>query len=405
MLPAAKKTDTEKKNSDQSAFYYALSARFKIAKYVVTVILVLFLLTMVAVFRNEITVENLRYLAKDIELGENIAYVSKNVIYYDADKQINLKLFKGDICIAGSTSFVLCDMQGNRLLSETSLFSNPVVLTGDKYLLVYGLSENTYAVYNTFSKLHTETFEHPITGAALASDGHYAIVTKASDYLSVIYIYNQNFEQIGKISKDKYVMNVKFNSDSSELLIVSTYPDDGEYCAEVMAIAPLSDNASYSGELRNVIPLVSGYYSDGGYCVFCDKKAFFFDSELFLRNTYDYAGRSPSFAAVFEKNAVLSYRQNIVGNESGVLLFDVSGNVRHELTVDGSVKKACCGEKYIYLLLDEKVCRIDPVSGDLDYVTVDDNPIEILLGKNETVLVCYSNRTIKISFVDEDNES
>ena len=184
MLPEIKNQNrieiTEKKPTI-NPYFIVISNRFKTAKYITACILVVYLLAAVVLFRDEITVENLRYLFKDIEMGENSITESSDIIKYDADIQVQLATYKGDLVVAGSSYFYLCDLQGNKRLSENSTFSNPIVLTGDKYLLVYGLSEHTYTLYNAFAQLHTATTEYPISCAALSNKGMYAIVTRTSE--------------------------------------------------------------------------------------------------------------------------------------------------------------------------------------------------------------------------------
>ena len=49
---------------DTNEYYFSLSQRFKLAKYVVFLSLILFIVFMVTGYGEEITVENLRYLLK-----------------------------------------------------------------------------------------------------------------------------------------------------------------------------------------------------------------------------------------------------------------------------------------------------------------------------------------------------
>ena len=402
MLPEVKKENQisiSEKKPKVNSYYMVLAGRFKVAKYVAICFLVAFLLTTVVLFRDEITVENLRYLFKDLEMGENVNFsTSGSTISYDSDAQLDLALYKGDLVIAGSSYFYLCDLQGNRRMNEESSFSNPVVVTSDKYLLVYGLSEYTCTLYNTFSKLHTEVFDYPITGAAVSDDGMYAIVTRTAEYKSAVYLYNSSFKRIGSIYKDKYIMDVEFNRDSSEVLIASVYSKDGNYCSEIMNYVPFSETPSSKTEVVGSMALKVGYNDDDGYSVIYDDKIEFYDSEFVLRNTYTFPlNMVPITTEISDKYTLLTYSENIVGNNMRVLVFDSSGELILNADADGQPKKLRCYNKYVFVLLDGKVCKINISNGNIDYYDTARNAIDLLVVNENSVLVCYSDRTIRVT--------
>lgn len=386
------------KSPKVNRYYLALSGRFKIAKYVSVCFLVVFLLMTVILFRDEITVENLRYLFKDLEMGDSLNLSSGDSISYDADAQLDLALYKGDLVVAGSSYFYLCDLHGNKRLYEDSVFTNPVALPGDKYLLVYGLSEYTYTLYNTFSKLHTETFDYPITGAAVSDKGTYAIVTRTAEYRSVVYLYNSGFERIGAVYKDKYVIDVAFNKDGTEVLITSLFSKDGSYCTELMNYVPYSQTPSSVKEVDRSMALKTGYNSNGGYSVFYSDRVEFYDREFVLRNTYNYpAGIVPAGTAVSDKYTLLTFSENIVGNNMKILAFDSEGNIILECEADGQPKKIQSYKDSIFVLLDGKVCCVNAIDGKVDYYETKKNSIDLLVVNEKTVLVCFSDGTSKIT--------
>ena len=400
MLPESQKQNTiniSEKKPQVNQFYLILSGRFKMAKYIALCILVIFLLMMVVLCRDEITVENLRYLFKDFEMGENVVVNTDNSITYDSDPQVNLALYKGDLVISGSTHFTLCDLQGNNRLSEDSLFSNPVILTGDKYILVYGLSENTYGIYNTFSKLHTETFDYPIIAAALSDEGMYAIVTRTTEYRSVIYIYNKNFERVGAIYKDKYIVDIEFNSDATKLLIASTYSSNGNYCTEIVNYTPYSDSASNVQNLENVMPVKIAYNKDGGYTVVGDSSIFFYDNGFNLKKTFDFGTKIlPLTVELTESFTTITFSENIVGEDIKVLVFNADGEEIVNTYAEGLAKKTRTTDEYIYILQNGSVCRVNKTDGSAVYYNTEKNAHELLLVNDELVIIGFNDHVSKL---------
>ena len=278
------------------------------------------------------------------------------------------------------------------------MFSNPVVLTGDKYLLVYGLSENTYTIYNTFSQLHTESLDYPISAAAVSDKGMYAIVTRSAEYRSVVYLYNQNFDRIGAVYKDKYIIDVKFNPDSSELLITSLFSDKGNYCTEIVNYVPFSETHSASKIVENSMPITTGYNRDNGYSVVYDNKIEFYDSEYVLRNTFDYyPNLIPITTEITKDYTIITYSENIVGDDIKVLVFNKSGEIVLNASANGQPKKIKCYNDNVYVLFDGSVCKISILDGTLLYYNTEKNALDLLVVDEKTVLVCFSNHTSKVS--------
>ena len=379
-------------------YYLVLSGRFKTAKLVVLCALVVFLLTTILLFREEITVENFRYLVKDLEIGDNISVNSKDEITYDSDVQIKLELYKGDVAIVGSSYFYLTDLQGNKRLNEDSKFSNPVVLSSNKYLLVYGLSETTYAIYNTFAALHTESFDYPITGAAVSDKGYYAIVTRTAEYRSVVYIYDDNFKRIGALYKDKYITDVAFNEDGSELLVISLFSKNGNFATEIVNYVPFSEKPSSTLVVEGSMPIEAAYNKDDGFSIIYHDKIEFYDSEYVLRNTYNFATNVvPITTCIDDKYTAFTYNENIVGDDIRVLAFDNSGKKVLDVKAQGQPKRLKILGDSLFVLLDGKLCKIDIKNSGTTYYDTEKNAIELLLVDNNTALVCFSDHTSKVN--------
>ena len=389
---------TEKK-PQVNPYFLVLSGKYKTAKLIALCCLVFFLLASIVLFREEITVENLRYLFKDLEVGDNITVGYNDEITYDADMQVNLSLYKGDIAIAGSSYFYLTDLQGNKRLNEDSKFSNPVILTSDKYLLVYGLSETTYSVYNTFACLHTESLDYPITGAAVSDKGLYAIVTRTAEYRSVVYLFDENFKKIGAVYKDKYVTDVEFNDDSSELLIISLFAQNGNLCTEIVNYSPYSEKPSSTQIVENSMPIQASYNKEDGFSIIYDNKIEFYDSEYVLRNTYEFSSNIiPITTDINGEYTAFTYNENIVGSDIKVLVFDTSGKKVLESEAQGQPRRINIFNNNVFVLLDGKLCKISMNDGKVTYLDTEKNAIELLLVDEKNALVCFSDHTSKVVF-------
>ena len=79
-------------------------------------------------------------------------------------------------------------MQGDTLLSVSKTNSSPILLTSDKYILVYNAGGNSFQIYSTVSCLYEDTFDYAISCAALNDNGMFLVATKSREYRSVVHV-------------------------------------------------------------------------------------------------------------------------------------------------------------------------------------------------------------------------
>ena len=136
--------------TDKPSHYERLAEIFRIAKYAALICMVIYLLLSVAVYRNELTVENFRYLMKyfDSSSAEYTDGTLKNYndIYLDATSDIMLGLFNNDLAVVKGDSINIYNMLGNNTFSHTITYETPMLVTSDKYMLTYALGEYSYII-------------------------------------------------------------------------------------------------------------------------------------------------------------------------------------------------------------------------------------------------------------------
>lgn len=383
--------------SPANDYYIELSRRYKAAKYLTFFLLAAFIFGMMAVNRDDITVENLRYLIRYIEKDSGIySYPSDHKkIAYSADTEIGFDMFRDDFVIADSTAVSIYSLSGLNVLNESSFISNPVIKTSERHLLVYDLGGNSYALYNTFSKLFGETLPYPITGAANSANGLYALVTKTQEYRSAVYVYDRSFRLISRILKDKLVMDVSVKPDGSEILIVSAYNSDGEFITEIMTCGPYSDKASVLIEHQDTMPLKASY-TENGFTVLCDKRLLFYDDAGILTGEFDFNGEIPAYALITEKYTLVSFPENVVGDAQRLLIFDSEGKQAAEKKTEGRIIKLQCPGEYFYALTSDSIIRMGIGTGASEAFPIEKNSIDLIAADENTLFLCYPSYAVSV---------
>ncbi|MBE6563794.1 MAG: hypothetical protein E7655_00750 [Ruminococcaceae bacterium] len=376
----------------ENPFYIVKSKHYRAVKFTVLLIFVVYLLAMVTIFRHEITIENFRYLLKDIEFTRTYDADGYSRIAFDDAENADFQMYKGDFAVSDATGLDLYSVAGSKTFSADAAYANPVMLAGTKYLLLYGLSEFSYTVYNNFGQLYTESFPYPITNACLTDDGYYAIVTRTAEYRSAVYVYNSSFDRITSIYKDKYIIDVDMDSESKQVLLLSTYAEGGEFVSELASCSfdSTEEKAVYSA--RDCMPLEVCFRENGAYTVLFDSYALFYDENGVQVGSASYNGRVPITVAYGADRTVIAYNQNLVDSTALIAVYDGKGNVIHQMTEKGSVVKMISAEEGVYVLIGSRVIFADASSfWQTQSYAVERNAIDLVRINAKSFFVCYKN--------------
>ena len=390
-----KTLQSDKTTAAGGGYYLRIASLLRFAKYITLVVMIIYLLLTIAVYRSELTLENFRYLIKyfdssSTEHSEGL----KNYrdIYFDATSEIMLGLYTNDLAVVKRDSVDIYNMLGNNTLSFAINYKNPVLVTSDKYMLTYALGENAYVINNAFSKLYSAVTEYPITGAAVSDSGMYAVASRTLEYKGAVTVYNDSFEPVSRILKDKYITDVDLTPDGGELLVASVYNKNGSYISELMTSNPYSEKARASNELVDIMVVRARYNGYGGYTAVCNDRLLFYDSNDKLTADVSYGGNIPTNYNISSEYTTIVFNENAVGSRSRVAVYNSNGTEQHTTTLDGRIIDIQADEKYVYILFEDSIARIDPVAGKTIEAKLDGGCLALVLKDHDVVLVCYTNR-------------
>ncbi len=391
----------------ENKYYTGISKQYRKLKMGAVICLIVFVLGMLTVFGKDITVENLKYLIKDFDLGALNNSENYSKIIYDSAVSSEFGFFKGDLAVVGAGSSNLYNSTGSSVFTSSNSFYSPVLLTSDKYFLVYdkGDTSCTYSVYNAFSELKTEKTEYPISQVSLSNDGTYAVVTRSSDYRGVVNVYNSNFQLVCKIRKDKYIMNVKLSDDGRKIVIVSAYDKSGEWCSEISLYDISKTEPDFSYEYENELFLKVGYFKNGGFAVYTDKRLLFFNSSHEEAGEYEFSDNSPVKIHFGTKYTAVAFNHNVIGLDKSILIFDESGKLLYESIHAGEVTTIITRNDNCFILFDEKVDMINIQSKEVVSKKIDTNCLDIVSVSEKTLLLCYSGSAVPLDFAEGTDNS
>lgn len=225
-------------------YYARMSDIFHVAGFASAALLVVFILGAVIFNIKSVTYENFYYFIKDFDAVVSADdYASLSVIYSYEDNRTYAG-YKGGLVTAGKSSVSVYSATGRKTATYYTGYSDPVIRSSLKYFLIYNRNGNEFSVYNSFARLYSETLEEPILAAVICDNGNFAILTSGSEYKSVIYRYNQNFEKSSAYYYNDYVTSMNLTSDGKYLAVAPAGTADGSLSSRLLTYKEKSEEPS-----------------------------------------------------------------------------------------------------------------------------------------------------------------
>lgn len=196
---------------------------------IVVAILIVMGLTVFAVAnRDNLTPEKISNWVKYDLLGSHDTGYPVKVIGTGVNE--NNFLCDNGAFYVSDTAYVSLSSSGNELCYNRHSFSKPVLTSDGDNVLIYNLGGNGYVVGNKkqLGKFRTTKDDKYIITADVNKNGYYCIVSETDGYLSKIFVYNKDNEQIYAYSfADYYINAVALNSAGTGCIACGVSGDNG----------------------------------------------------------------------------------------------------------------------------------------------------------------------------------
>lgn len=378
-------------NAAGDVYYANVSVGYKITQRFFILLLVLFLVFSLITNFKEITYDNFFYLIKDFSSAVDIESSNYDTVSYNSDQRHFFALFRGGLTVVNPSKISAFTAAGRLTLQATSQFSAPCVKCSDKYFVVYDTAGTALSVYNSFSRIYSESFEYPVTDACFSDSGYMAIITRDISHKSMVHIYNKNFERLFTVPSNKYAFNIAMNDDKVAICYYDIGNGSGRTEISIRNYDKMTEIASISVDGEFV--LSSGFLSDDRFAVITDHSIRIYDKNYEEINFYDY---SHSIVTGFDMNdfgVAVSYTEN---SQNTVIVFDKSGNLLYNEAINENIKDISVYEQYIFFRTDTGVVRIDALTQNEQFLPSDQG--KMLIYSADTALVCGDSKAEYLVF-------
>lgn len=363
-------------------YFASVSAFYKIIERILWVLLILFLVFSLMTNYKEITFNNFFYLLKDFSSAVDSETSNYQILSYDSDKRQKFALFRGGIVSASPSSVSVFTSSGRRSLRNNNDYYSPNLVASDKYVLVYDSASSSFSVFNSFSKVYNKKLEDPITDAAFADDGSFAVATRQADIKTVIYLYGKNIKERGYISQSDYVFDMSLGNNNGRLATIAYRVGEGTGQTHITVYDIESSNSAKKISEHSIdseFPLSCAYLENGKLAVVTNRAIRIFGDELKQSKVQNFYEANVTAFNVSENGAAAVVSS---GSVRTVYAFDSSGDIVYNKPIGENVSKVDIVGEYLFLQTASGVIRINT-----------DDKTRQFLSSNKGIMLVYSEDT------------
>ena len=382
-------------NAAGDVYYATVSAGYKVAQRLLWLIFIFFMIFSITLNYKEITYDNFFYLLKDFSSAVDAESTNYETLSYESDSRQNFALYRGGIATVSPSGISAFTATGRRTLRTDSVFSAPQVVCSDKYMLVYDTAGTSFAVYNSFARVYTETFSYPITNACFADDGRIAVVTREADSKTVVYIYNDDFDKLAKYRFDAYMFDIAIDSDRDLLAFVyyGIGNGTGQTTVSFRDLDTLEESDSF--ELMGEFPLKSGFISKEKFAIVTDTAVRILDKNLDVGSaeTYDYINGNVTGYCVSDNGVAVSVTTSSL---TEIIAFNSDGELLYNDFMNMGITDIGVFGEYIFLQTEDGIVRLNTKTETEEFLTSGNG--KMLVYNADTVLVCGESKAQYLLF-------
>lgn len=338
---------------EYNKFYDTVSAAYRVAEFALLGLFLFFVIYSAIANAGNVTYEKFDYIIRNfaVSLDENSDYTSS--IFYNPDDDSSFSLFGGGIAVCTGSEVEIFSATGRKTCSERHGYVSPVLSASDKYVIVYEENGVEYSVYNTFSKVYSETLEHPIKGITVSDDGYYAVITRTDEYIGAVALYDSSFNMVNRYLKNSHVISVDISGDGRVAIATLGVDSTGGFVTEITVLNIGESSAAATQSYSGALPLACRFTADGLMLV-CEDRVLFLDQNAAKTSEYLYPSGELVRLELSDSAVLAVIKGDAMKKENTALVINKDGKVA-EIKTEGTVISADLYESYGYVLTERGI--------------------------------------------------
>ncbi len=368
-------------------------------KIALIVLLVLMLLFFFLGYREDITLENIRYLLKYVNVSPAaIGSEDAQVISFDSDSEALTGVFRSDLVVLDKDEVLTYDLSAKKGISDPVSLANPTLSLGEKYFAVFDMGDNYYAIYNSFSKIYEETTPYAIWDVVIGDNGEFLILTAEKGYRSALRVYNSEFEnKMNWYTPDKYAVSADISTSRDTFYVVGCVKnnENGDFNSSVIVLKENNDKIETTVDIPSELVLNTKFFENTNMCVLTDRALRVFDLTGKELEKINFSSDSLKFFEACDGYAVLVLNENSIGTKHRLIIVDKKGNTSIDTVVETDVHDLSVAGEEVLLLGAQTLVSANAKKGSVSFVETDRSYASAhALGNSKAVMIYDSSAYI-----------
>lgn len=384
-----------KAKSGKEDGYAEFAFKMKVVKIILYILLVLTVLLGLAFSKGRMNVDDIYYMAMDIGYMNSYSeQTSETLNYTKAQNNSDFALYKKGLAVASNSEITIFNATGRVTLSSGDIFSNPVIVTSDKYLLVYDLGGSKFSVYNSFKRLHSVTLDGKISYASMCEGGGFCVSVKTKDYNSVVYTYDEDCNRLGSYSTNKYVISSEMSQNGKYTAVLATSAQNGKMTSDITVLKEGKDTAYSKFDTADVTPYTCRIIDNDRIAVFCTDRLLVYSLKGKLKNEYIYPSSTLSYVSFGDDSMAILFQDDLINGQNKLVVLDKNGKIAYEGQISGNFTDMEIFKDYVFLLTNNGICKFNYKTNSTVVKNGVDTYGQILVCDSDRVLICTDSRGI-----------
>ena len=333
------------------AYYQKSSFILKITRYIVVLIFIVMLISCTLIYRNDITIENIQFLAKFITLNDGSSHYYNREFQINTTKNSDVFMLRDNVAIVDKTGIALHELSGSKLFNYTFSYSTPVAVKDTHNILIHDVEGNELSIFNSFSKVFTQKYPYSVRSADINNKG-FAVITGEKGYRSALIVYNENFKEYFKwLSEENYLSSVTLSPNGKNTAVTTVKADNGSYKSSVRVFDTSKENPTHVSEEFDELPIYISYSENGkNIYVITDSCIRFYSSSLEEKASYKFNQSKIANYHTHDDLILFTEYNNLLGNSTTITIYKTDGTKISDINVNDSVRDIAFGDDTIYAL-------------------------------------------------------
>lgn len=292
----------------------------------------------------------------------------------NSDSVLELGDYTSGVAVLTSNSVDYVDSFGNLMSANEHTYTNPVMITSGKNLVLYDRGGNLMKIEKNASLYKSFTFEAPISCADITSKGTYAYVLNAdSGYQSHLFVYSYKGKKLFEWSSLEYVVRVAV-ADSGNFVAINTISvGNADTLSKVYLFQFNKETYDYMEEFIGETVFDIDFVSGKKIAVLTDRGAYLMNAKGERTALCEYSANELNHTDL-KKGSLGIVSVNLYGNTNNtkVYLFDRNYKNVYEQTYQNAISDVIADLNYYAVIFGNEIRILNSKNVETGHILLDE---------------------------------